>query len=454
MVVGAALDAGVPLALLREAVASLDLGGVEVAAERVTRGGVAATKFLVRPPDPGAGRARGHRHLRDILALIDRSALPPGVKARASSLFVRLGEAEAAVHDVSVERVHFHEVGAVDSIVDVVCGVLALDWLGADRIVASPLNTGRGTVETAHGTLPVPAPATARLVAGVPVYAEGPDVELLTPTGALLVTGHAAAYGPLPPMRLDRVGYGAGDRDLPGRPNVLRLFLGDAAEEAVAGGAADAADLAGAAGGAGDAWMGGAPGGAGETARLAVIECEIDDLNPQILGSLLGRLLEAGALDAYYTPVQMKKCRPGTLVTVLAPPARREAVAALLFRETTTLGVRYHEVWREALAREIVTVDTPWGAVRTKVARRGGAIVNAMPEFDDCERLARERGIPVKDVHAAALGAWSRAAAAAPVQGEAVLQPVAALEAAPAPGGNRGPDPEATPPPELDREAR
>jgi hypothetical protein len=409
MIVGAALDAGVPLALLREAVASLDLGGVDVAAERVTRGGVTATKFRVRVPSHGAAPHR-HRHLRDILALIDRSGLPPGAKARASALFLRLGEAEAAVHDVPVERVHFHEVGAVDSIVDVVCGVLALDWLAADRIVASPLNTGRGTVETAHGTLPVPAPATARLVAGVPVYADGPEAELLTPTGALLVTGHASAYGPLPPMRLERVGYGAGDRDLPGRPNVLRAFLGEAVEEVAAAGAGTAGftGRAGSAEAAGGAGAKGTSEGLGPAERLAVIECEIDDLNPQILGSLLGRLLEAGALDAYYTPVQMKKSRPGTLVTVLAPPDRREALAALLFRETTTLGVRYHEVWREALARELVAVDTPWGPVRVKVARRGGAIVNAMPEFDDCDRLARTRDVPVKDVQAAALGAWSR----------------------------------------------
>lgn len=450
MIVGAALDAGVPLALLREAVASLDLGGVDVAAERVTRGGVTATKFRVCLPDPGPGRAHGHRHLRDILALIERSALPPGARQRASALFVRLGEAEAAVHDIPVERVHFHEVGAVDSIVDVVCGVLALDWLAADRIVASPLNTGRGSVQTAHGMLPVPAPATARLVAGVPVYADGPDMELLTPTGALLVTGYAAAYGPLPPMRLERVGYGAGDRDLPGRPNVLRAFVGEALEEVVTG-AAGAAGLAGvveAAEAEGGARPSGGPSGAGVAARLAVIECEVDDLNPQILGALLGRLLDAGALDAFYTPVQMKKSRPGTLVTVLAPPERREAVAALLFRETTTLGVRYHEVWREALAREIVTVDTPWGPVRLKVARRGGAIVNVMPEFDDCERLARARGVPVKDVHAVALGAWSRPVATPSAQAGS------AAAAAPAPQPTGPSQPEPTRGAELDAEPR
>jgi uncharacterized protein (TIGR00299 family) protein len=442
MVVGAALDAGVPLALLREAVASLDLGGVDVSAERVTRGGVTATKFLVRLPGHGASAPTRHRHLRDILALIDRSGLPPGAKARASALFVRLGEAEAAVHDVPVDRVHFHEVGAVDSIVDVVCGVLALDWLAADRIVASPLNTGRGTVETAHGTLPVPAPATARLVSGVPVYADGPEAELLTPTGALLVTGHASAYGPLPPMRLERVGYGAGDRDLPGRPNVLRAFLGEAMDEIAAAGAAGVAGTAEAAGGGG-ASASPESGGAGE--RLAVIACEIDDLNPQILGSLLGRLLETGAVDAYYTPVQMKKCRPGTLVTVLAPPDRREAVAALLFRETTTLGVRYHEVWREALARELVAVDTPWGPVRVKVARRGGAIVNAMPEFDDCDRLARERDVPVKDVQAAALGAWSGRLATARAPARPPLQPAASRTGRGAEPDSRElePDPEA-----------
>jgi uncharacterized protein (TIGR00299 family) protein len=290
-------------------------------------------------------------------------------------LFRRLAETEAAIHDMPVDQVHLHEVGALDSIIDIVGAVFALEWFGADRIVCSPLNTGSGMVRCAHGHFPVPAPATARLIAGVPVYASGPEMELLTPTGALLTTGYAEAYGPLPAMTIDRIGYGAGDRNFRDFPNVLRVFVGTAAAAAA-------------------------------TERVVMLECEIDDMNPQIYGVLMDRLLAAGALDVYYAPVQMKKNRPGTLVTIVAPPDLRQTLTQIIFRETTTLGLRYHEVFRECLARERVSVETPWGAVRIKVARQGDAIMNAAPEFDDCVRLATEHQRAVKEVQAAAMRAF------------------------------------------------
>jgi uncharacterized protein (TIGR00299 family) protein len=378
MVLGAVVDLGLPVETLRDELEALALPGYRLEAKRVVRSGLAATQVEVLAEAP----APGHRHLRHILELLERSRLAPEVKERAGSLFRRLAEAEAAVHGTSVEKVHFHEVGAVDSIVDIVGGVIALRWLEASRFAASPLNVGTGTVTMSHGTFPVPPPATARLVAGVPVYGEG-EGELLTPTGALLVTAHASAYGPLPSMRIERTGHGAGGRETKGRPNVLRLIVGE--EETPA---------------AGD--------------RVVVLETELDDVSPQVLGPLLDRLLHEGALDAFFTPVQMKKGRPGVLVTVLAPPAKREALEELLFRETTTLGVRRQEWDRTVLERDTATVDTAYGAVRVKIGRRGGIVYNASPEFDDCLRAAAERGVAVKEVLAAALAAWRAGAGKQP----------------------------------------
>ena len=296
------------------------------------------------------------------------------MKDRAEALFRRLAEAEAAVHGTSPEEVRFHEVGAVDSIVDIVGGVCGLSWLRADRFMASPLNLGGGSVTMSHGTFAVPPPATARLVHGVPVYSDG-DGELLTPTGALLVTAHAGAYGPLPPLRIEAVGHGAGSRDTSGRPNVLRLIVGDeAAPSAVE--------------------------------RVLVLETEIDDMAPQLYGPLMDRLLATGALDVFYTPIQMKKGRPGMLVTVLCDPERREALEEVLFSETTTLGVRRQEWDRTALERDRVMVETTHGPVAIKVGRRGTRVYNAQPEFEDCRRAAEARGVPVKEVWAAALSAY------------------------------------------------
>ncbi len=377
MLLGAVVDLGLPVEWFREELSRLPLAGYSIEAGRVSRAGLAATKVDVLASAPDTT----HRHLRHIVDILDRSTLATAVKEKAAALFRRLAEAEAAVHGSSPESVHFHEVGALDSIVDIVGGVIALRWLGAARFVSSPLNVGTGTVTMSHGTFPVPPPATASLVTGVPVYGAG-EGELLTPTGALLVTGHATEYGPLPPLRIEKAGHGAGSRDTKGRPNVLRLIVGEET-------------------------------GRGGDGRILVLETELDDASPQLLGPLIERLLEAGAVDAFFTPVQMKKGRPGVLVSVLAPPARREAIEELLFRETTTLGVRRQEWDRTVLERESASVATAYGTVRIKIGRRGVVVYNAWPEFEDCQRLAAEAGVAVKEVLAAAVAAW-RAGAGKP----------------------------------------
>jgi uncharacterized protein (TIGR00299 family) protein len=381
MLLGALVDLGLPLDVLRQELAKLPLGGYRLEARPVDRSGLRATKVDVlvdgQPAEQHAhGHPHGHRGLHDILDLLGRSSLDAPVKDRAGALFRRLAEAEAAVHGTSPEAVHFHEVGAVDSIVDIVGAVCGLGWLGADTFVASPLNVGTGVVTMSHGTFPVPPPATARLLQGVPVYGSG-EGELLTPTGALVITAYAAAYGPLPPVRLVGVGHGAGTRDTPGRPNVLRLIVG---EEAT-----------------------------GAAERVVVLETEIDDMSAQLYGPLMDRLLDSGALDVFYTAIQMKKARPGLLVTVICDASRRQALEEVLFAETTTLGVRWQEWDRTALERDRVTVETPHGPVAIKRGRRGGRIYNAQPEFEDCRRVALARGVPVKEVWAAALAAYRNA---------------------------------------------
>ncbi|MEI6668255.1 MAG: nickel pincer cofactor biosynthesis protein LarC [Acidobacteriota bacterium] len=378
MLLGALIDLGVSVERLQQALAGMLPSGCRLQADRVGRSGVSATQFSVVAPAEAAGHAAGgHHHLSSIIAGIEGLALSAPVASKAIALFRRLGEVEAAIHNVPIERVHFHEVGALDSIVDIVGAVWAIDQLGVSLIVSSPLNVGSGTVETSHGRLPVPAPATLRLLEGAPVYSSGPPFELVTPTGALLVTGHATAFGPMPPMTVRQSGYGAGSRDLAGQPNVLRAVLGDTAT-------------------------------AGAHAKAAVLECNIDDMNPQVFGYLLDKLYEAGALEVFYTAIQMKKNRPGTLVTVITPIAARDAALETLFRETTTIGVRHREVARECLDREWESVHTHLGNVRIKIATRAGRITNAVPEFDDCARLAAEQGVPVKDVHAAAIAAYQR----------------------------------------------
>ncbi|MCC7416655.1 MAG: nickel pincer cofactor biosynthesis protein LarC [Acidobacteria bacterium] len=396
MTLGALLDAGLPLEELRRALGSLAAGGVHVHAERVLRAGVAATKFRLHDHDhgdaahthdhlPPPGHAHPHHHRRDhehahrslpeIFGVIDRSALSAQGCARAKALFRRLAEAEAAVHQMPVEQVHLHEVGALDSIVDIVGAVFALEWAGADRVVCSPLNVGGGMVDAAHGRLPVPAPATVALLGSAPIYSGPVQRELVTPTGALIATSYAASYGPIPAMRIEQVGYGAGDRDDPASPNVLRVLIGRETE------------------------------GAGHE-RVSVIECEIDDMNPQIFGTAMECLYAAGALEVFYVPVQMKKNRPGTLLTAICAPEDRAAIIETIFRETTTIGLRHHDVARECLAREMVTIETPIGPVRFKIARQDGRILNAVPEFDDCVKAAVGAKLSVKAAQAIAVQAY------------------------------------------------
>jgi uncharacterized protein (TIGR00299 family) protein len=384
MMLGALIDLGLPVDALKGALGSLALEYGDISAERVSRAGVSATKFRLHenPEHPAnlENREKHHKHyhLKGIVSAIRRSALKPESQEKAVHLFERLAEAEAAIHDTPIEKVHLHEVGALDSIIDIVGSVYGFDWFGIDDIVSSPLNVGGGTVRCAHGDFPVPAPATARLLKDAPVYGSGTS-ELVTPTGALLVTGYARAFGPLPAMRLEKIGYGAGDRDPKGTPNVLRILAGPRADAA-----------------------------AGEGDTVVKIECEIDDMNPQLFGPLMDGLMAAGALDVFYTSVQMKKTRPGTLVTIIAPPARRHALTDVLFRDSTTIGIRYEQMSRTCLERAVETVATPYGPVRFKVARRDGEEMNASPEFDDCARLAAEHGIPVKAVQAAAVQARGR----------------------------------------------
>jgi pyridinium-3,5-bisthiocarboxylic acid mononucleotide nickel chelatase len=380
MILGALLDLGLPLDALKGALGSLAVDYADVTADRVSRAGVSATKFHLHESSASTAEPsqHAHYHFKGIVNKIRRSALKPESQERAVHLFERLAEAESAIHDTPIEKVHLHEVGALDSIIDIVGAVYGFDWFGIDDIVSSPLNVGGGTVHCAHGEFPVPAPATARLLAGVPVYGKGTS-EMVTPTGALLVTGYARAFGPLPAMTLAGIGYGAGDRDPKGTPNVLRILRGERSPAESGGVSADE--------------------------RVVKIECEIDDMNPQLFGPLMDALLAAGALDVFYTAVQMKKNRPGTLITIVAPTDRRPALTDLIFKESTTIGVRYEEMSRTCLDRAVEIVTTPYGDVRFKVARREGRELNAAPEFDDCVRLAAEHGVSIKAVQAAAVRA-------------------------------------------------
>jgi hypothetical protein len=384
MTVGALLHAGVPLDRVREAVAVLGLPGVEVTAERVLRSGIAATKFHVRvdgdhPDDPTSAvhaHRHGHRAWAEIRDLLAASALESRVKETALAIFGRLAEAEGRVHGVPAETVEFHEVGALDAIVDVVGAATGFAHLGIEAVHVGPLPLGQGRVRAAHGPLPVPAPAVVELLRGRPVRPEDGTTELVTPTGAAIVAALARPE-PVPEMRIEAVGYGAGDRILPDRPNVLRLLVG---EPVVAPGVDD----------------------------VVVIETTIDDLNPQIYEHVLERLLGAGARDAFLVPVLMKRTRPGTLLRVLAAPADRERLAGIVFEETSTIGIRY-TTWRRAvLPREERVVETRYGAVRVKVARAPDGTANVAPEFEDCRRLAVAAGVALKTVYQAAVAAALR----------------------------------------------
>jgi uncharacterized protein (TIGR00299 family) protein len=363
MMLGALVSAGVPIDQLRAELGKLNLLGYTITSEQVLRSGIAATKVDVVLEQ----KERPERRLDDIREVINSSSLSAHVKQKSLNVFRRLAEAEAAVHLTTIDKVHFHEVGAVDAIVDIVGTVIGLDHLGIDEIAASPINLGTGTARTAHGNLPVPAPATAFLLEGAPVYATAAGIELTTPTGAAIISTLASSFGPLPQMQLTRTGYGAGGRDLPQSPNVLRLMLGTR------------------------------PLPDREDATL-LIETNIDDMNPQVYEHLIGKLLSQGAHDAWLTPVIMKKGRPAVLLSIIAPPSKGDLLTDAIFRETTSIGVRVQQVGRKKLAREVREVETLWGTVRVKVSSRDGEVLTATPEYEDCKRIAEEKQVPLKQV--------------------------------------------------------
>jgi uncharacterized protein (TIGR00299 family) protein len=370
MTLGALVDAGCNLAEMESQLRRLPVTGWKISSEKVVRRGFRATQAKVESSD-----AQRHRSLSEILQLIARAGLPAAVGERASRIFQRLGEAEALVHGMPVEKVHFHEVGAVDSIVDIVGAAAGFDQLGIEEFFCSALNVGGGRVQTQHGSLPVPAPATAELLRGAPTYSTGIQRELVTPTGAAIVATVTSRFGPQPQMTVAAVGLGAGSAELAEQPNVLRLFIGEAAARRD---------------------------DAGLEEDIAVLEANLDDMSPQIYGFFAERALQAGALDVFSVPVQMKKNRPGQLITVLCNPADQEKFSDLLFRETTTLGVRQSIVKRRTLQRESLTVQTSLGSIRMKVARLHGHILNFAPEYEDCQKVAAERGVPLKRVLAEA----------------------------------------------------
>jgi pyridinium-3,5-bisthiocarboxylic acid mononucleotide nickel chelatase len=412
MLLGALVDAGVPLSHLEQTAAALNVGA-HLEARKVTRGGVAATKVDVMTPErashePGHSHARAahthelhshgehshephaqaeqsheahdhaahahapHRSLSAILAIIRAAPLSETVKARSIRAFELLGRAEASIHSVPIETVHFHEVGAVDTIVDIVCAAAGCEAIGVDRWLASPLNVGSGTVVCQHGTLPVPAPATLALLADAPIYASGPPMERVTPTGAAVLRMLDVCYAPLPVLRIKSSGYGAGGRETPGEPNLLRLLVGETETE---------------------------PGQAEESQSIAIIETVIDDSSPQLLGYVSELLLASGAWDVYRVAVQMKKGRTGVQLSVLCRPDLVPALRDLIFRETTSIGLHWRMENKIALAREFVKVQTLWGDVQIKIARwPSGKVANALPEYEDCRLIAAQRALPLKQV--------------------------------------------------------
>jgi uncharacterized protein (TIGR00299 family) protein len=365
MTVGALLDAGADWTALKRSLESLNLAAT-FRLERVKRHGLSAAKFSV-----DAGEQKSHRHLSQIEKIIQAGEIPENARRRALQVFRALAEAEARCHDVPIERVHFHEVGAVDSICDIIGACVALELLGIREIRASRVNVGSGTVATAHGVLPVPAPATALLLKDRPVFSAGPEAELTTPTGAALLSALAAGFGPPPPMRVHAQGFGAGDKDFSNQANVLRVLAGEAEE-------------------------------AEESINVSIIEANIDDSTPQMLGYAMERLFEAGALDVTFTPALMKKNRPGTLVSVISLPERTEELTAVLFSETTTLGVRVARAERRVMARKVADVETPFGRIRVKYASE----TSFAPEYDDCRQAARLHKRPLRDIMEAARAAF------------------------------------------------
>jgi uncharacterized protein (TIGR00299 family) protein len=398
MTVGALLALGLPLDHLREALQGVPLSGYRLRAAAVQVHGIGATKFDVdlddAPPAAQAaphqshshhdhqhqhaagsgGAVHAHRHYREIRTMLETCALPAATKQRALAVFARLAAAEATIHGVAVDDVSFHEVGAVDSIVDIVGTAIGLEWLAVERIYASPLPLGSGMVRSKHGVIPVPAPATVELLRGFPVRVGDGTGELVTPTGAAILAALAQPGEPLPPLRVSAVGYGAGTRPQPDRPNLLRLMLGERAATT-------------------------------QTDELVEIAASIDDANPELYAHALEAALIAGARDAWLVGAQMKKQRPGVVLHALADAAARDAVASAILRETTAIGLRFHPVQRIVLPREQIVVETPYGPVQVKLAHAPDGTLNVAPEHDDCRRVARQRGVALKLVYQAAIAA-------------------------------------------------
>jgi uncharacterized protein (TIGR00299 family) protein len=368
MILGALIDAGLDGERLQEALAGLNLPGYALRWERVMKGPFAATLATVAVHDTAT-----ERRLADVEALLDAADLPAGLSARARAIFARLAEVEAAIHDMTPAQVHFHELGAIDTLVDVVGALWGLSLLGVERVYASPLPAARGWVNSRHGPLPLPAPATLALLRDVPLVPAPVEGELVTPTGAALLTHMAEGFGPPPAMTLRAIGYGAGRKDFAGQsgaqghPNILRLWLGELQTAA-------------------------------SLEPMVMLETNIDDMNPQLYAHVARQLFAAGALDVTLGAVQMKKGRPGTLLSVLCRPAQADALSELLFRETTTLGIRRVAVQRQALARSFEQVQTPYGPVQVKVATLPDGSQRATPEYEDCRRLAEQAGVPLRDV--------------------------------------------------------
>ena len=377
MVLGALVDAGADLGAIEAELRKLKLPGWSISAQNVQRRSIHATQVKVETAhrDQHHPASHSHRGLAEIVKMIEAAGLAPRAAERAKKIFRRLGEAEAHVHQVPIEKIHFHEVGAVDSIIDIAGAAIGFELLGIDEFACSAFDVGGGQVATEHGLLPVPAPATVELLRGAPTHSSGIQRELVTPTGAAIATTLATRYAEIPPMTLRGVGYGAGAANLAEKPNVLRLLVGERGERET-----------------GEYW--GTP--------VTVIETNVDDMSPQIYGYFVERAVAAGALDVFSTPAQMKKNRPGLLVTLLSEPEHTARLIDLIFRETTTIGVRTYEVRRKTLERQFVPVATQFGNIRMKVSHMNGSILNATPEYDDCQRIAAERGVPLKQVIAAA----------------------------------------------------
>lgn len=372
MFLAALLDAGLPEENLLAELQKIPAGSYEFKTSRVMRSGLAANRVEIVIP-----AKQPERHLHHIESLINQSALTQTVKEKSLAVFRRLADVEGKLHGKPPGSVHFHEVGAVDAILDITGACAGLELLEIVALFCSPLNVGSGRVQAAHGTLPVPAPATAELLKGIPVYSTGVEGELVTPTGAALVSTLAAGFGPMPPLKVESIGYGAGAHDFHGHPNIVRLFVGEKIQGLPAQ-ASTADDV------------------------VSIIQANLDDMNPQLFGYLAERAFAVGALDVMSIPIQMKKNRPGLEVTILCAPEKVDPLAQIIFEQTTTLGVRIHEARRQVLQRETVQVETRYGRVRMKLARRNGQLLNAMPEYEDCRRIAEEKSVPLKEVMAEA----------------------------------------------------